>query len=137
VKSDTLSRLVPIVFLGLVYGSCNQTSPTDLEVKKQLLTRSWTGEEFFLITTTDSTFRGKDFVATFDFRSDGSYFLYKYAMSSLGRTGEWALDEGGTRISLNEGQSYSEVFPIRELTSTSLVLGDTGSRGYKLIPSSQ
>jgi hypothetical protein len=135
-RFDNVSRLFPLLLLGLVCASCTETSLTDLEVKKQILTRSWTGEEFFLITASDSTFRGKDYVATFDFRNDGSYFFYRYSMSSLGRIGQWRLEDNGNRLSLSEDQGYSEVFAVRELTSTSLVLGDTNSRGYKLVPSS-
>lgn len=133
-RCDNLSRLVPILLLGLVCASCTQTSITDLEVKKQMLTRSWMGEEFFLIAARDSTLRAKDYIAIFDFRSDGSYLFYKYTMSSLD-SGQWRLEDDGNRLSLSEGQGYSEVFPVRQLTSTSLVLGDTNSRGYKLVPS--
>ena len=135
-KINASSRLLPIFLVSLTFALCTETSPTDLEVKTRMLVRTWTGEEFFTITRTDSAFLRKDYVATFDFRNDGSYFLFKYSMSGPGKVGQWKLEDNGNRISLAEGESYSEVFPILELNTGSLVLGDTTSRGYSLVPAS-
>lgn len=135
--SHALLIFVTILLFGMVCVACTESSPTDLEAKTEMLTRSWKGEEFFLITIDDSTFLGKDFVVTFDFSSDGSYFLYQYTMSSYGRIGQWKFEDQGGSISLSADHGYSEVFDIRELTSSLFVMGDTNSRGYRLVPSSQ
>ena len=135
-KLNASSRLLPIFLVSLTFALCTETSPTDLEIKTRMLVRTWMGEEFFTITRTDSAFLRKDYVATFDFRNDGSYFLFEYSMSGPGKVGQWRLEDNGNRISLTEGESYSEVFPIHKLNASSLVLGDTTSRGYSLVPAS-
>jgi len=109
-------------------------SPTEIESKTNLIARSWKGEEYFLISFEDTTSRGKDLVETLEFRKDGSYFFYKFSMSSMGIVGYWKLEENGKLLRLSKDDTHSELFSITELNSTSFVIGDTNSRGYKLFP---
>jgi hypothetical protein len=134
-KSRPISLLPAFFALTLASGCFDENSSTELQIKTIMLARSWTGEEFFVITVGDSSFRGKDFVERLSFTSDGGYFLYKYSMSGPGRTGQWSFEDTGNSLRLTQDGVYSEVFPIRELSSTVLVLGDTNSRGYALMPS--
>ncbi len=131
-KSKSSLFLTSVIFCLFLIG-CSDSS-TDSQNKTDLITRSWRGEEFFLIPRNDSTFRGKDLVETLEFRKDGSYFLYQYTMSSMGEVGQWKLEENDNQLRLTRKGTVSEVFSITQLNSTSFVLGDTNSRGYKLFP---
>jgi hypothetical protein len=132
-KSISISLLLSFISLSFISGCSEKESLTDVQVKTNMITHSWMGEEYFTITVSDSSFRGKDFVETFVFRKDGSYFYYKYTMSSLGWIGKWNLEDNGNRLRLVRDDTYSEEFPITYLSSTSFILGDTNSRGYNLV----
>ena len=120
------------VIFGLFLSGCAD-STTGPQSKIDLITRAWRGEEYFLIYN-DATFRAKDLVETLEFKKDGSYFFYKHTMSSMGIVGQWYLEGNGNHLRLQRDASNSEVFPITNLSSTSFVLGDTNSRGFKLVP---
>jgi hypothetical protein len=128
-KSSLILQIMIPYFLFL---ACSEPT-TSLQGKTEFITRVWNGEEFFLITLDDSTFRGKDFVETFEFKNDGTYFLYKYSMSSMGRIGQWKFEDDGNRIKLTPDGANSEDFPILELNTESFIFGDTTLHGYKLI----
>ncbi len=132
---DRALVLLAAAIAGPLCGSCNRSSPTAVETPEHLRIRTWSGVEFFLIAMSDTTIHGRDFVETFEFRSDGSYFYYKPSMSSLGRIGQWELNDHADTLTLSAGDTYAEAFAIRSLTATALVLGDTLTRGYSLIPS--
>ncbi len=126
--------LTPLMIACLVNFACSEHASQDKARRSQMLTRSWSGDEFFPQNVKGSTARIKDYVATLEFRDDGSYFLYKFSMDGFGKTGEWKLDSQGTGIFLEGNDGQSESLRIRELTSSSLVLGDTNVRGYNLVP---
>jgi hypothetical protein len=111
----------------------NEVSEKDSDSKADMLTRSWHGEEFFTISRADTSFRIKDMVHELSFSKDGSYFFYKYTMSSMGRTGHWTLIAIEDSLRLTDA-TMSEVFFIRQLSVSALILGDTNSRGFALVP---
>jgi len=127
-------NLCILLVVGFLLISCSETSPTDVE---ELITQSWYGEEFLTRTVGDTTLRGKDFVATFEFKNDGSYYFEKFTMSHPGEVGRWSLKDGETSIKLTHGSDYSEIYDIKELTASSFVMGDTNSHGFKLVSSNQ
>ena len=128
-----LSSFILLFFiLCCLFLGCSD-SPTDIQDKTDLIIREWKGEEFFLIVVNDSTFTGKDFVETFEFKNDGSYFLYKYSMSSMGIIGQWVLEDDGDRIKFSQDDANFDVFSIVELSPKSFVFGDTTLHGYKLV----
>ena len=134
-KLKFISLLFPFFVFCFAPGCVDDSSQADTQTKVNMLTRSWHGEEFFIHTVGDSSFRRKDEVQEFSFASDGSYFLYKYTMSSMGKTGHWTLKNNGDSLRLTDDATYSEVFFLRELSPSTMVLGDTNTRGYALIPS--
>ncbi len=123
-----------LIISCIVSVQCSRDTSNDVALRSRMLTRSWTGDEFLPHSVIDSSTHNKDFVATFEFKDDGSYFLYKFDMSGFGKTGVWKLENDGTAISLTDDDNHAESFSIRELTSNSLVLGDTGTHGYRLVP---
>lgn len=141
VTTIMLPAFISSLFFTVILFSCFclgcSDSPTASQDKSKILTQTWTGEEFFLITIGDSTFKGKDYVETFEFKKDESYFFYKFTMSSLGKVGSWKLENDDTRIKLKQDSSYSEIFPILVLNSASFIMGDTNLHWSKLIPKLQ
>lgn len=129
----TKNSLILISVIFTLFLSVCTDSSTGPQSKIDLITRSWRGEEYFLIYT-DSTFRVKDLVETLEFKSDGSYFFYKPTMSSMGVIGQWKLEGNGNQLRLTRDTEHSEVLPITHLSSASFVIGDTNSRGFKLVP---
>ena len=128
----TSSLILQIMVPYFLFLTCSE-STNSLQGKTEFITRLWNGEEFFLITLDDSTLRGKDFVETFKFKNDGTYFLYKYSMSSMGRIGHWKFEDDGNQIKLTPDGANSEVFPILELNTESFIFGDTTLHWYKLV----
>jgi hypothetical protein len=135
-KSKFISLLFPFLVLFFIPGCVDESSEEDGDCKVNMLTRSWYGEEFFIISLSDTSFKAKDFVHELSFARDGSYFFYKYTMSSMGRTGHWTLIANGDSLRLTDA-TMSEVFFVRQLSLSALTLGDTNSRGFALVPSQQ
>ena len=122
--------LTSVIFSLFLSGCADSTGP---QSKIDLITRPWKGEEYFPIYG-NPTFRAKDLVETLEFKKDGSYFFYKYTMSSMGIAGQWNLEGNGNQLRLTRDAAHSEVFPITHLSSASFVIGNTNSRGFKLVP---
>jgi hypothetical protein len=134
-KSKFAQLFLAFVPLCFLVGCTDETSVGNLDDKVNLLARAWYGEEFSTITLSDTSFRAKDMVAELSFASDGSYHFYKYTMSaSTGQNGRWAFASGGDSLKLTRDTTYAETFSIRSLTLSNLVLGDTNSRGFALVP---
>ncbi len=133
-KIIPISLLLSLISLLFTSGCSEKESLTDAQVKTNLITRSWMGEEFFMITFGDSSVRGRDFVGAFDFRKDGSYYYYTFSMSSPGWIGNWNFEDNGNRIRLVRNDMYIEEYTITHMSAISFILGDTNSHGYKLIP---
>jgi len=133
-KYNQICSFCILLIVGLLCNSCTETTPSDT---KELLTRSWGGDQFFLVTVNDSTRRFRDMVAILDFRNDGSYLFLKHTMSHPAEVGEWSLEDGETKIKLSLTADYSEIYDITELTSSLFIMGDTNSRGFKLFPIDQ
>jgi hypothetical protein len=121
------------LLLSCLFLGCSE-SPTDLENTRDLITRAWRGETFFTITVDDSSFVARDLVLRLEFMADGNYYLSRASNSSGGRVGRWNLEDNGRQVKFSIDTTYAEVFPIVVLTTTRLVLGDTTSRGYSLVP---
>ena len=113
-------------------------SPTGPVTRAKLLARYWSGDEFFMLNVESKQFRAKDLVQELTFASDGSYYFYKPSMSTIvGRSGVWILENFGASLRLVDQTGHSESFVIQELTSDALILGDTTSRGFALVPYSK
>jgi len=134
-KSKFISLLLVFVPLCFVPGCADDTPVGDSDNKVNLLTRSWYGEEFFTITLADTSFKAKDRVSELSFARDGSYHFYKNTMSSsTGQNGHWAFASGEDSLKLTRDTIYAETFFLTSLTSSALVLGDTNTRGFALVP---
>ncbi len=133
-KSESVTSLFVLVTFIFIFGCSRTTSPTDLENKKDLITRAWKGENIFMIAVGDSFRKAGDLVLRFEFKNDGSYFLSQASFSHIGETERWQLEDNGSSIRLTQDTIRNEVFLIVELNSSRFILGDTTSRGYSLVP---
>jgi hypothetical protein len=125
--------MLTLVFLGSLFLGCSE-SPTDTQKTRDLIARAWKGETFFPVTVHDSLFVARDLVLRLEFMAEGSYYLTRASNSMGTRTGKWTLEDNGTQLRFFLDSTQTEVLPIVVLTTTRLVLGDTASRGYSLVP---
>jgi hypothetical protein len=126
-----------ILCIGFLVGCKQDSSPTDVEKKTNLITHSWKGYNYEVVTYQQSSRIVKDSVLSFEFKSDGSCTLSQITFSVMYLVGQWNFENGANniRLTLNKQPSpTSEVLPIIELTANQLIIGDTTSHGYYLVP---
>ena len=110
-------------------------SPTDIENTTNLITRVWKGESFSAVTIEDTLFLARDLITQLEFKKDGNYHVSRASNSTMtGRNGTWSLDGNGQRVKMFLGATHVEELPIILLSNTRLVLGDTTTHGYSLVP---
>jgi hypothetical protein len=128
--------LILFSFLALVLtsGCSDQNSPSDVQNKANMITRSWAGDKFFTVSSGSTLRVAKDLVLLMEFKSDGSFQLVYAIDSGPGRGGNWKLEGDGNVIRLTSDTLHSGIFTIVELSSSRFVFGDTSSNGYSLFP---
>jgi hypothetical protein len=122
-----------VIILSCFYLRCSD-SPSAVQNQSSSIIGVWTGETFTAKIIADTIFIARDFVARLEFKDDSSYYLLLLSSSSGGQTGKWSLKDNGKKVKLSLDTTYTEELPIVLLTATKLVLGDTTSHGYSLVP---
>jgi len=136
-EKTIFSYVCLLLCIYFLIGCKKDSSPTDVENKTNLITHSWKGYNYEIFTYQQSSRVVKDSVLSFEFKSDGSCTLSQITFSVMYLAGQWNFENGANNIhlTLNKQPSpTSEVLPIIELTTNRLMIGDTASHGYYLVP---
>ena len=107
------------------------------DTKTILAARLWKGESFILLSNGVTSQIIKDMVLRFEFKLDGSCSLSQASYSVTNVSGVWRLENNDSTIVFTLNRSVgtiTETLPIKELSNSRFVFGDTTQYGYSLIP---
>jgi len=133
-KLSIILILLSFITLCFVSGCSSQNSPTDVQNKANIITRSWSGDKFFTYLSGGTLRVAKEWIVLMDFKTDGGFQLIYAIDSGPGRWGNWNLEKDGNVIRLTSDSLHTGVFSVVELSSSRFVFGDTSSSGYSLVP---
>jgi hypothetical protein len=134
------NRFIFFLFLflfAMLPGCSESTSPAESVTTASLVTRSWKGESFILLTTGQTARIVKDAVIIFEFKKEGTCVLSQASWSISSVSGQWKLDNDDKNVVLTLNRpmgTVTEILPIKELNTTHFILGDTTVYGYSLVP---